>query len=163
MTSGAAVFPATRLQLESVTPSEKARLKRVMDDKIRTWPCPKGLTRSDLLLVHSRVVTAEWVMMTFDMEKPDDATKKVGGDESRGFTVTIDKMGVVELTSQESLRGYAIEHGVDIAALSQVGTPAISSHCVFLGAFRARASPGSWTVEDTAASLWVRVTILYRA
>lgn len=158
--SGAVLFPLYGFQLESMTADDKRSLKEFMKKGIRRWACPPGLTRDDLLLVHSRIMAAKWMMLRFEVKKKDDC--------ERHFVVDIDGMNV-NFTPPARI-DFAIEQGVDHLALQQPrpnksdisfniavspkpldDTSTIrTSNCVFLGAF---SMSRSGDVDDTAIHL----------
>lgn len=152
-----------------MTKPEKDGLERFMKNEILNWACPPGLTRDDLLLVHSRIMAAKWMMMRIEVRHKDN--------NKQHFTVNIDE-AKVNPQSPASI-DFAIEWGVDNLALQTSkpeksrerglpsktmptpqplddNSPIRTSNCVFLGAFR-MSGPGR--VEDTAGRL-VRVRIL---
>lgn len=167
--SSVGLFPLYGFQLESMTKPEKDSLERFMKDEIQNWTCPHDLTRDDLLLVHSRIMAAKWMMMRIEVRHKDN--------NNQHFTVNIDE-AKVNTPSPASI-DFAIEWGVDNLALQTSkpeksrerglpskttptpqpldnNSPIRTSNCVFLGAFR-MSGPGR--VEDTAGHL-VRVRIL---
>lgn len=160
--SGAALLSAVPIQLESVSKTNKDNLRDIMEKNIEKWPCPEGLSREDLLLVHSRVMTAEWVMMRFKMKQ--DAI-------SQELKITIDRGNVEPTTFPASTQSdCAIEQGVDCFALpsnSRKERPRgqkpvralaerniiLTSHCVFIGVFQLDATSRQIRIVDTASDL----------
>lgn len=162
--SGAALFPLYAFQVESVAEGEKLGLKDLMKKEIRQWTLPPGLTRDELLLVHSRVMAAKWMMLRFEIKQ------KVNCEHH--FTVDIDGKSV-ESTPATTRIDFAIEQGIDHLALQgskpkksegmrlpskettvakplSNDSPIRTSNCVFLGVFR---MSRSGEIEDTAKEL----------
>lgn len=163
-TSGVALFPLYGFQLESIVKGDKDSLCGSMKEAIKRCTLPPGLTTNDLLLVHSRVMAAKWMMVRFTVKRKGNSTQAVKFSVCRDGALVNLPSGSID---------FAVEQGVDPLALqgpkpkksestqplsdtaaapNPLGdaSPIRTSNCVFLGAFRMLTSG---EVDDTAKSL----------
>lgn len=151
---GAILIITSKLMRTGITSNHKSAWKQHMDSQLSSWPEPAVCGRRDLLLVHTRFMASEWVMVVFDTKSSQPSKVFVNisaaaDDKDQRVTVTVNH-------NASKLLSF-VRRGRDIPfTLSQKDNPSSStlpSHCVFLHAFRPKGSGGvvRWNTEDTSA------------
>lgn len=146
---GAILIPLSGIKEQYLSESKESEWKKYMARNLDDWPEPEVCSRRDLLLVHTRIMVTEWIIMPFEMKgRPDD---KLG---EWSFKLEVPEKASTNQLKPEALQGafsYPPEprRGADI--ISMVNKNDDPAHCVFLRGYQPTKSRGvlGWKVENT--------------